>query len=346
MNRLLTFFCALALCLADAQAQTGPHACEAVASAACLFTFQPVPAGHGTAGQMHYYASRDAAAVAAGAPTAAFVAVHGFRRDAPKTFNSALLAVHRAEALGSTLVVAPLFQVGADEAGRCQAQGVPPAQAGDLLWTCQSWAEGAAAVNGGGLTAFAALDALAAELYRRWPSLRSVTVAGFSAGGQLVQHYIGFADLPVGGPQRRYLVASPGSWLYFEPVRPAAPAHAPPCTGVNRWKYGTDALPAGLLRSASQARTQYASAEVSYLVGDRDSGNAPGAFYRILDKSCAAQAQGQYRLQRAVAYAAYDRDWLEPALAHPLVVVPGCAHDVACVLASAAVRPVLLKASR
>ena len=61
-----------------------------------------------------------------------------------------------------------------------------------------------------------------------------------------------------------------------------------------------------------------------------DTGTAPGAYYRILDKSCAAQLQGPYRLQRA-AYADYDRRYLAPDKPHRLTIVPGCGHNVACV---------------
>lgn len=335
MMRLILSLGCLALTTAHAQ-PAEPAPCNTTASLACYVAFQPAPAG----GQVHYYTSRHPGTAAADAspPTAAIIALHGHPRDAPKTFNATLLAVRQAGALGSTLVVAPLFQVGSERASRCQAPGVPPAQAQDLLWTCQSWAEGAAALNGSGLTAFATLDALIAELQRQWPSLRTITVAGFSAGAQLVQHYIGFAAKPTAGLALRYVVASPGSWLYFDAARPAAPADAPPCAQANQWKYGTDQLPTGLPRTAEQARAHYARANISYLAGANDSSDRPGAFYNILDKSCPAQAQGPYRLQRATTYATQDH--------RPLTVVPGCAHDVACVFPAEAARAALLGGGR
>ncbi|HUD33354.1 MAG TPA: hypothetical protein VMR43_10110, partial [Variovorax sp.] len=108
------------------------------------------------------------------------------------------------------------------------------------------------------------------------------------------------------------------------------------------WKYGTGALPAALGRDAATAKARYAAADVTYLVGERDDGDVPGAFYGILDKSCAAMAQGPSRLRRALAYARYDRDVLAPDQRRTVTVVPGCAHDVACVFPAAAARSALL----
>ena len=331
-NRSAVLFSLLAACA------TGQHAsaatdCERQASDACYQRYQPAGAG----GQLDFYASRTAAQDGA-APTRALIVVHGHPRDADKTFNAALAALHGAgeEALHDTLVVAPVFQVADDS--KCHTDGVPAAESGDLLWTCASWMEGGPASNGSGLTSFAALDALVAQLQQRWPSLRVVTVAGFSAGAQMVQHYIGFAHPPAGHRLAlRYVVADPGTWLYFDPARPA-----PACPGANQWKYGTDNLPATLGRDAAAARAYYTAANVHYLEGERDQGSGPGTYHKILDKSCAAMAQGPDRLQRGLAYAAYDRQLLAPAKQRQVTLVPGCAHDVACVFPSAAARSALL----
>ncbi len=321
-------------------AAPGTPDCASAAVPACYFSF----AAPGDGGTLHYYASlAPPAAGATGAtePTRALIALHGHPRDANRTFDAALAAVRGGDALADTLVVAPVFQVGAARAGRCRSPGVPDAETGDALWTCASWMEGGRADTG--LTSFAALDALAAELSRHWPSLRIVTVAGFSAGAQMVQHYVGFAGAAPAGVSMRYVVADPGSWLYFDRSRPVA-SGAEGCPDSNRWKYGTDDLPAALGRDAAAARGHYARADVHYLQGALDAGDAPGTYYRILDKSCAAMAQGADRLQRALAYAVYDRALLAPAAQRQLTIVPGCAHDVACVFPAPAARNALLGA--
>ena len=323
--------CCLALCLVAAGASAfGEDDCRQRASPSCYRSF-PMPTGGGA---LHYYASLPDGA----GPTRAIVALHGHPRDADRTFDATLLAVRRAGAPGDTVVVAPVFQVPAVLADKCSAPGTPAAQDGDLLWTCGSWLEGAPASNGARPTSFAALDALVAEVARRWPGLQGITVAGFSAGAQMVQHSIGFAQPAPGGASLRYVVSDPGTWLYYDPVAPPDAA----CPGLNRWKYGTDGLPATLGRGAADARAQYAAADITYMAGALDSADVPGAYYRILDKSCAAMAQGPFRLQRARAYAEYDRTVLAPARQRRLVVVPGCAHDVSCVFPSDAARAALV----
>lgn len=332
----------LALCPSQVLADA-PTDCAAAASTACYFTFTPP----GSTGHMHFYASL---APGARTPTSALVAVHGHSRDANKTFNAALAAVQHGGALDRSLVVAPVFQVNAADAAPCHTAGVPEAQDGDLLWTCASWMAGGMARHGDNkkeLTSFAALDALVVELHRQWPSLQTITIAGFSAGAQMVQHYIGFAAVPPAVPTAlstplalRYVVADPGSWLYFDPVWPAATVAA--CPAVLQWKYGLEYLPTNLGRSATEARTHYAQADIHYLEGALDSNDAAGTFYKILDKDCAAMAQGPYRLQRGLAYAEYDRKVLAPGKQRSITTVPGCAHDVACVFPAIEARSALL----
>lgn len=328
--------------------------CLNSAAADCFHSFTPPGAG----GALHYYSSLDPDAPATAGPTRALIAMHGHSRDANKTFEAALRTLRNADALGDTLVIAPLFQVAADKAvaGRCNTVGVPVAQPGDLLWTCGSWLEGARSASGNRVGSFAVMDALVADIARRWPSLRTITVAGFSAGGQFVQRYIAFTQHD-GKPAMRYVVADPSTWLYFDPVRPQFSADGASVTGfsvpdasacpqMNRWKYGTDDLPAWLGRTAAQARQQYAQADISYLEGALDSNDAKGTAYRVLDKSCAALAQGSFRMQRGLAYAEYDRKLLAPDKRREVVVVPGCAHDVACVFPSEAARAALVGPSR
>jgi len=343
MSNLAHVLCALATtgtlaCSVGAVPAAGAGACTSAADDGCYLAFEPAGAG----GRLNYYTSRPpGGAPNEPGPTRALLALHGHSRDANKTFDAALLAVRRGGGLAETLVVAPVFQVDPARAEKCRTAGVPAARPGDLLWTCASWLEGGPSANGAALGSFAALDALVAELVRQWPSLRTVTIAGFSAGAQMVQHAIGFAAAPPAGVALRYVVADPGTWLYFDAARPQ-PVDAANCSGVNRWKYGTDALPAHFTRDAAQARAQYAAAEVHYLEGELDSDDAKGAAYRVLDKSCAANAQGPFRLQRGQAYGEYDRSLLAPAKQRQVTVVPGCAHDVACVFPSPAAREALL----
>jgi len=342
-------------------AAAAAQSCSVTASPDCYQQFKPA----GAKGVVHYYASLSRENTQGkAAPIRVLIAVHGHPRDANKTFEAALLATRRAGRIDDTLVVAPVFQVPDAAAGKCHTAGVPDAGAGDLLWTCESWLDGGVAANDGATGSFDVLDALVVNLKHQWPSLKTVTIAGFSAGGQMVQHYIGFAADPA-GVSVRYVVADPGTWLYFDPVRPQPVSSAQPadwssctpgdtgacrftmvtpstdCSRINQWKYGMDNLPGHFRRNAPQARRHYAGAEIHYLEGALDSSDAKGTFYPILDKSCAAAAQGPYRMQRGLGYAAYDRALVAPDKKRTVTLVPGCAHNVACVFPSEAARPAL-----
>lgn len=305
--------------------------CTDSAAPICYQQFQPAA----NSGLAHYYSSLALSeGKGVGAPVRALVMVHGLPRDADNAFTIGLMATRRAGQSKHTLVVAPVFQVAGSQAAKCRSAGVPAAGPGDLLWTCQSWLAGGGASNDAAISSFDMLDALISTLKKRWPSLQTVTVAGFSAGGQLVQHYIGFAaDQP--GLSLRYVVADPGTWLYFDRYRPLPPAR---CPAVNQWKYGTENLPVNLGKTAAQARRHYAGADIHYLEGAADDSAGKGTFYRILDKSCAAQAQGPYRMQRGLAYAGYDRTLLSPDKKRTVTLLAGCAHDMACVFSARSAR--------
>ena len=342
------------------------HAAEPTPALAAMADAYAVALG-ADGGMLNYYVARRASPPADDAATSVLIAMHGHPRDANRTLAVAALAARQAGRDADTLIVAPQFQVARPADERCRTPGVPAAQAGDALWTCGSWMEGAGAKRGG-VSSFAAMDQLLADLKRRWPRLRNVTVSGFSAGAQFVQHYIGFANPPA-GMAVRYVIADPGSWLYFDPVRPTAQRDgravdastctapdgtcsftfaAPPtgqCADYDRWKYGIDQAPAALGRTGQAARTRYVDADIAYLEGAVDTGDGPGMANRLLDKSCGAQLQGPYRLQRGVAYAAYDRQVLAPSTPRTLTVVPGCAHSVLCVFPSPAAAGVLFPAA-
>lgn len=326
------------------------------------------------AGKLAYYVSRLPTARepsrAQDDLQAALLVMHGHPRDAARSFNAGLAAVRNAGLQQRVLVVAPLFQVSTEEAQRCHTPGEMAAAPGDALWQCGTWLAGKPSTGAHPITSSAAIDALVLELKRQWPGLRTITLAGFSAGAQLLQHQAGFAAAAPPGVRLRYVVADPGTWLYFDAVRPQArrdgkvvadtsacgpaeqypgecaitmqtPAPAAVCPGFDQWKYGVADLPAYLGRDAAEARQRYRATEMAYLAGALDSGPGPGTYNRIMDHSCAAELQGSYRLQRAQGYAAYDRQVLKPDQPHRLTIVPDCAHDVACVLPSSTARPAL-----
>ncbi|SIQ29040.1 MULTISPECIES: hypothetical protein [Acidiphilium] len=260
--------------------------------------------------------------------TSALIAIQGYPRDANRTFHAAARAARQAGRLATTLVIAPIFQVPPPEAARfCHFHGVPGPAPTNALWRCGTWLDGAPASNTP-ITSFGAMNALIDQIHRRYPDVRTITIAGFSAGAQFTQRYAAFAAPPPTPVRERFVIADPSAFLYFNRFRP----HPNPtmCPRFNDWKFGTDHLPPDLGRSAVAARTAYIAADIHYLEGANDQGKARNTAYRMLEKNCAAETQGRYRLGRGIAYAAYDRKFLAHG-GHSLTIIPGCAHSVTCV---------------
>lgn len=270
--------------------------------------------------------------------TSALIVIQGYPRDANRTFRAAAIAARRAGRTTDTLIVAPIFQVPAPEARRfCHFRGMPGPATDNALWHCGTWLNGAPAMNTP-VTAFGAMNALVDQVVRSYPSMHTITIAGFSAGGQFTQRYAAFAATPVRPVRERFVVADPSSFLYFNRFRPYPDPFG--CSGFDDWKFGTDHLPAYLDRSPAAARSAYVRADIHYIEGADDHGRARGTAYRMLEKSCAAEMQGHYRLGRGIAYAAYDREYLAHGR-HGLIIVPGCAHSVMCVFTAKAATPAL-----
>lgn len=283
------------------------------------------------AGNFHYFTL----VPANGQVTRALIVLHGHPRDVGNTLSAAAQAASTISDAQNIAIVAPLFQVSTADARHCHSDGLPEALPNDALWNCHSWLEGGKD-QAGNTSAFRALDETIGNLKQRWPALSDITVAGFSAGGQFVQHYIAFSHPPA-GVTLRYVVADPGSWLYFDSLTANA------CPAVSDYKYGMHNLPAWLQEDPDMARERYRSANIRYLEGGDDQGKGKGRYWRILDKSCAAMAQGRSRRERGENYARYDRDILKPARPHTLAIVTGCAHDVRCVFPSVEGRQALFK---
>ncbi len=271
-----------------------------------------------------------------GAPraTRAIVTIHGLLRNAGEYERTAEAVVAAAaEPAGTTLTITPQFLAQVDVTGNA----LP---ADTLRWSVQSWLDGYPAAGPAPLSAFSVLDAILLRLSDRgrFPALREIVVAGHSAGGQLVQRYaiVGRASDAVASPALavRFVVANPSSYLYFTPERPAgigfAPFDAAACPGFNHWKYGVEAPPPYVAGNVVDLEARYVTRDVTYMLGllDVDPNHA------VLDKSCAGEAEGPYRLARGLAYLRY----LE--LRHPggtrqsLAEVAGVDHDALGMFAS------------
>jgi pimeloyl-ACP methyl ester carboxylesterase len=263
--------------------------------------------------------------------TRAIILFHGLLRNAENTRKAGVEAIDNAGAQGrGTLLIVPQFleQVDVD------AHGIP---ADVLRWAPEAWMNGSDASNAP-VSSFSAIDGLLNLLANRsiFPNLKTVIVAGHSAGGQLAQRYAvagrGGDALAQSGVRVRYVIANPSSFVYFSPERPvlgdqadfsfAVPSQT--CSGrFNRWKYGLGDPPPYLAATEiPQIEERYIRRDIIYLLGMAD--NDPN--HPELDKSCQGELQGPYRFYRGKAFFRYLQQ-RHPEMTQQLWTVPGVAHD-------------------
>jgi pimeloyl-ACP methyl ester carboxylesterase len=259
----------------------------------------------------------------------AVIVIHGRLRNAGTYFQSALAALeHSGEGGPHTLLIAPQFLAGPDGArGRLRSE--------ILRWDIDGWESGGDAIGPSPASSFDALDAILRQLstLALFPALKTIVIAGHSAGGQVVQRYAilgrGEELLDQRGVHLRYVIANPSSYVYFDERRPDGIGHfslfsEAACPGFNRWKYGMEGLPRyGLEKRPAAWEESYVRRDAVYLLGAEDT----NPNHRALDRSCMAEAQGAGRLSRGDAYFAYLKERHPRDLAHRLVHVPGVGHN-------------------
>ncbi|WP_460133811.1 alpha/beta hydrolase [Pseudomonas sp. S1_E04] len=253
--------------------------------------------------------------------TRALVIVHGRLRNAQTYLQSGIDAAEHAGVGTSTLVIAPQFLNASDVKRNHLDDQV-------LRWKGNDWMAGAPSTGPGQVSSYGALDQIIQHLGNRtlFPALKEIVVAGHSGGGQVVQRFAltghDHPTLRTEGIRLRYVVANPSSYAYFSPQRPVK-FDVASCPGFNDWKYGMQHLPAYAEgKDAEQLEQAYVSRDITYLLGQQDTDpNHPA-----LDKSCAAEAQGAYRLIRGHNYFDYLRQ-RHPQLRQTVVQVPGVGHN-------------------
>jgi pimeloyl-ACP methyl ester carboxylesterase len=255
--------------------------------------------------------------------TRAIVIFHGLQRNAAGYFQDVEEARTRAGTAGeNTLLIAPQF-LNEDDA---RAHKLP---AGVLRWRGSKWEAGEAATRPAAISSYEAIDAILLRLSDRtlFPSLQEIVLAGHSGGGQIVQRYAvaghQIAAVEKTGIALRYVVANPSSYVYFDDYRPVSDS-AFRCPEFNTWKYGLRQAPPYVGSPSSGAlEATYISRHVTYLLGGDD--NDPHG--PEIDRTCAAEVQGETRLARGGNYFRYLQSRHKTGLEHRVFVVPRVAHN-------------------
>lgn len=302
--------------------------------------------------------------------TRAFVFVHGINRDADNHFRTALAAAFLANTLNDTIIVVPRFASNNSAPGNGGGNCHDTLAADEANWVCDTqradtWRSGGDEVGAGGMSSFDFMDEILLRLARKdvFPNLKSIVVAGHSAGGQYVIRYEMLNQVH---ERLRvsvlYVVANPSSYAYVDDLRPTVGAFSPAgmgaagvavsssassqppfvpfadaknCTGYDTWPYGLKERPRyGSELTSEQITKQLVTRPVTYLLGEADV--LP---LGVFDVSCPAMAQGPTRLGRGLAFSRYVNETLHAH--HAAVVVPFCSHSQRCMFTADVALPLI-----
>ncbi|MCO4097914.1 MAG: alpha/beta hydrolase [Gemmatimonas sp.] len=254
--------------------------------------------------------------------TQAVVVVHGTDRNADDYFATMMDAVRLANRVPSTIVLAPRF-ITADDS---------PAS-DEPVWTSSGWRQGDLSSSTGPLpriSAYAVVDSIVAALGNRarFPRLTRVTIAGHSAGAQLVHRLAATSRTATlnTGIAVQFVAANPSTWLYLGPERAngrafTVPASRTDCADYDDWHYGLQNRNTyANAPSMAAVRQNLTQRDVTVLLGTADTLTAD------LDVSCGANLQGARRYSRGLTLMDY-MNTVYPGHAHKLVTVTGVGHS-------------------
>lgn len=272
------------------------------------------------------------------------VVVHDGARDAAETLRSVatIAGPNASGARANTLIIAPQFPAKPDRA--LFKPLLTDATSHVAVWEAEGWWQGAdtPAIENRQrqISSMTALDMLLLMLgdTKIYPELRTIIIAGYGRGADLVHRYALYGRAPdVLARQHlqvQYVVAEAQSYVYLTDARPGAVpgSFAPPkdnkaCASYQNYPYGLEEPNAYTrLTAGNVARQNYPGRQVTYLVG--------GAGGPALDQNCAAVLQGKTIKDRAVNYDAYLKSSFGEMPKQRLLIMPGVGDDALALLLS------------
>jgi pimeloyl-ACP methyl ester carboxylesterase len=289
--------------------------------------------------------------------TRALIMVHGAGRNADHYFETSMAAAFLANAMGNTIVVAPRFAASRDSV-----------QPNEMKWPegGNSWRAGGKSPTDSNITSFDFVDEIVRKLANKkvFPNLRTVVIAGHSAGGQFATRYEMTNKIHgTLGVDMSYVVANPSSYAWPVAERPLPTGTADPngadkealgpngekvnqnftfgafdsskAPNFNRWPSGLDRK-AGYVAGMTdeQLLKQLAERPTTYLLGQVDVLPLGG-----FDSSPNAMAQGPTRRARGEAFYTYVTQKL--GAKHNAIIVPECGHNDRCIFTTDIVWPAI-----
>ncbi len=219
----------------------------------------------------------------------ALIICHGRKRNAVEYFQTGLKILEEAkEDPRKWIVIAPQYLNVSD----LEAHKITEDRR-FLAWD-KDWQSGVAAHQGGTISSYGLLDDVLEKLHEKFvfPNLQHIVVVGHGGGAQMLIRYVIASRLPGITIPLHFVIANPGSYVFFGKSRPVSTPEIEAAVDIYDWKYGTEAL-VPYCEGEPALIERFAAKEVILLLGTKDTVTSG-----ILDQSLPAQAQGKNRYER------------------------------------------------
>lgn len=264
----------------------------------------------------------------------AVIVVHGQNRNADEYFSWLTSTFNKTNLSDNTILISPFFQ------------NQTTAGPGDIHWRTSNWREGQNSSDAAGISSFAVVDAIIAQLAdkERFPVLKKVIITGHSSGALWTQVYAAAnrAENENTDLDFEYVVANSQYFYYPDEVRYDENSQtfvAPTgCSAFAQWPLGFSNPPA-YLNGVMEATVnqQLIERKVTYLLG-----NGSGSDSSLNTADCEATLLGSTRFRRGEnAHLLIETNY-QATNQHEKVIVNGIGHNGQAMYQSAEFEALLL----
>ena len=202
-----------------------------------------------------------------------------------------------------------------------------------LLWDRENWRGGGKSSNGPQISSFTVIDQICGTLAdrKKYPRIRHILIAGFSAGGQFVSRYAAVGKPPEAeGLRYSFAAGAPSTYLYIDNrrfIRGSFKQPDQPVRNFNQWRNGLENLPEyakGI--TSGRIMKNLSSRCILFLCGSADTGK------KDLSMTPDAMLQGKNRYERFTIFQQYVKLFPQWEKKTRFKTVPGVAHSTAKVM--------------
>ncbi|WP_108807620.1 T9SS type A sorting domain-containing protein [Aquimarina spinulae] len=257
--------------------------------------------------------------------TNAIIAFHGINQYGKSVYNNIRSAAISEGQLSNTIIVSPIMmELDHINYYNLNTNKYP-------YWT-RRWKFGDLSQNSNRVSSFTVIDELIKVLIRNNPNLETLTITGFSAGGQMINRYAGGGRIPNTIPSRvkvQFVSYAPSIYLYpgrYRRIAGTENQFATPntsCSNYNDYEFGVGGNLNSYMRATgvSNIKSNMTNRTVYQMVGSEDTGT------KFLDVRCGAKLQGDNRYHRARIYTNYVKRYYMRNNNKKLLVANGYAHS-------------------